>query len=112
MAEQHQESLYPTVSELYEALRDLKQWELFGMHLKGMKFSAISEIDSEHQKIKAKKAHLYDKWLRVCPDASWEDVVAALHKIDENTIAKQVTNKYMTGKNAGISSMTQVDASH
>ena len=95
MAEQQQESLHPTERELYEALKDLKQWELFGMHLKGMKFSAITKIDSEHQNIEAKKTHLYDKWLRVCPDASWEDVVAALHKIDENRIASQVEKQHV-----------------
>ena len=109
MAEQQQESFYPTVSELQEALKDLKQWELFGMHLKGMKFSAITEIDSEHQNIEAKKAHLYDKWLRVCSDASWEDVVAALHKIDENRIASQVEKQHVQRSAMVINGTTTVN---
>ena len=74
-----------------------------------MKYCVIKEIKENEKTLETRKMELFSRWLKHCPKASWENVVVALEEINENTIAKQVTDKYITGKDAGISSMTQVD---
>ncbi len=99
----------PTVKELCKALKRVKEWGELGINLKDMNYDVIKEIKEDEKTLEPRKMELFSRWLKLCHTASWEDVVAALESINENTIAKQVTDKYITGKDAGISSMTQVD---
>ena len=90
MAENNNSNRCPTVDELHDLLKDLKEWETFGISLRRMKYSDIEEIKEDERKTENRKLKLYAKWLKVCPDASWEDVKCALEKADEWKLAKLV----------------------
>ena len=98
MAEQLQESTSPTVKDLHEALKDLKQWETFGINLRGIEYKAIEEIKRDRKNTEEQKLLLYNKWLNICTDASWKDVVTALNKMDEAALARKVENTHRTTK--------------
>ena len=78
-----------TVAELDEQLDDLVDWEIFGTHLRKIKSKDI-EIIERLPSVHKQKFALYRKWLKVCPDATWSDVVIALEKAQEFTLAEQV----------------------
>ncbi len=42
---------------------------------------------------------MFRKWLQVCPDASWSDVVRALKKARENKLAEEIESQYVTKRN-------------
>ncbi len=94
MAEQPQESTSPTVKDLHEALKDLKRWETFGINLRGITYKSIEEINEDRKKTEEQKLLLYDKWLNVCTDASWKDVVTALKEMDQAALAMKVENTH------------------
>ena len=86
----------PKVKELEEQLSTLVDWKLFSVHLPGLVFSHIEIIDKNHDDTNSKKLAVFSKWLRICPDASWEYVVAALEKVNENTLANTIRENYHT----------------
>ena len=90
MAEAHSQSK-PTVAELDEHLRSLVDWEKFGIQLQAIQSFDVNLIKRNHANDAAgQKLALYDKWLTVCPNATWSDVVTALEKANECTLAEQV----------------------
>ena len=94
MAEPHNQ-LKPTVADLNEQLDDLVEWEVFGTHLRGIKSKDIEIIRrDEVANTPRQKIALYNKWLSVCPDATWSDVVIALEKAQEFTLAEQVKSQH------------------
>ncbi len=80
----------PTIPELHQALKDLKQWETFGISLKCMRFPIIEEIKLDENTTEKRKLELYNKWLNVCPDATWDDVATALEETENVVLAKEV----------------------
>ena len=75
--------------ELDEQLSELVDWERFGVHL-GMSKSEVDIIDRDKPDIANKKLTLFDKCLKANPSLTWEDVIEALEKIKENTLANKV----------------------
>ena len=94
MAEKNKSNC-PTVKELHDELKDLKKWETFGISLRCMEYPIIEEIKKDEHDTENQKLKLYAKWLNVCPDASWEDVIRALKRAEEFRLAKQVEEKKM-----------------
>lgn len=88
----------PTVRELETCLREIvKNWAQFAHHLPGISSTDIDVIEkNKRDDVVEQKMALYKKWLEVYPNASWNDVVEALLKIEENTLAEQVRTKYLT----------------
>ena len=86
----------PTVKGFVENLKDLVRWKTFAIHLPEIEQSHIDTIESDSRDDNVdQKQRLYDKWLRVYPEASWEDVIMALEKVEENTIAKSLREKFL-----------------
>ncbi len=81
----------PEVNELYKALKNLTDWKSFAINLRGIQSSHVEEIHGNERTITDCKNDLYMKWLRVCPDAKWSDVVTALKAIDEHVLADTLT---------------------
>ncbi len=81
----------PEVNELYKALKNLTDWRSFALNLKGLEINHIQEIQRNERNLTDCKNDLYMKWLRVCPDAKWSDVVTALRAIDEHALADTLT---------------------
>ena len=81
----------PTVLKLVEYLVDLTKWVTFAEHLPKIEQRHIDQIKEENKgEIDDQKRALYKKWLEVCPDATWNDVIEALKKAERNDIAKKV----------------------
>lgn len=86
--------LTPSVSELDFHLKELVKWEGFALQLPNIKSADIQIILSDQKNdVQSQRRALYEKWLRVHPSASWDDVITALGKVDENTIAENLRIK-------------------
>ena len=79
-----------TESDLDRHLKDLVNWERFALHLPKMRQSDISLIKKNETDVALQRLALYEKWLKVYPDASWKDVIQALEIIEENAIASDL----------------------
>ena len=81
----------PVASLLIQWLQPLVNWKSFGIWLPGLTQADILKIETEHRgKIDDEKFALYSDWLKVYPKATWKDVITALMKIDENTLAQDI----------------------
>ena len=84
----------PKNYQLNEQLKDLIDWEQFALYLPNIRQSHIAAIKQDKSSTVGQKQALIDRWLRVCPNASWENVVEALEKVDEKTIASKVRDEF------------------
>ena len=82
----------PTHEDLNTRLKELVNWETFAIQLPGIHQYNIETIKHEHHGIGEQKQALISMWLRVCPNASWNNVVVALELVDENSIANEIIN--------------------
>lgn len=84
----------PTVEELVEHLQKLVQWEQVAIHLPGIDQFNIEKIHRDSSKTgsgtDAQKQILFDRWLQIHPDASWENVIMALEKAEQNALAESL----------------------
>ena len=81
----------PTVSELSIALKKITKWKNFAVSLRRIEPHHITEIQANECTISERKLALYMKWIDVCPDPKWSDVVTALRAIDEHALADTLT---------------------
>ena len=83
-----------TVQALDESLKDLVKWEMVATHLPEMTQSEIETIVKDHSGNNNKqKLILYDTWLRLCPDATWNNFIQALEKAKEITLAHNIKQR-------------------
>ena len=83
----------PEVRDLIQQLSSLVHWENFAINLKGIKHHEIEIIKKENSKVDEQKRALFNKWLSLCPDASWFDVISALDRAQEITLAEKVRRR-------------------
>ena len=89
----------PTVLKLVEYLVDLIDWAIFAQYLPGIKERHIQKIEQENKgKVDDQKRALYNKWLEVYPNASWNDVIEALEKAERKDIALTVKTQEVKEK--------------
>ena len=86
----------PQYDQLIELLDSLVNWQAFGMFLPGIKREEIQVIECENIRFNQQKAALFSKWLHVHPEASWQDVLYALEKSQEYSLASKVYQKLST----------------
>ena len=85
-----------TVQSIDEALKRLVKWKRFAHNLPGIDETTLSIIEENRPlNIVDQKFDLYKEWLRVCPSASWEHIIEALKKADENRIASELEMKLL-----------------
>ena len=81
----------PTELKLFEYLADLIDWTIFAQYLPGIKERHIQRIKQENKgKVDDERRALYNTWLQVHPDATWNDVIEALEKAERKDIAVKV----------------------
>ena len=85
-----------TERDLDEHLDDLVEWERFGLYLPGMTSHGIEKITKQKDSDCLKKLALYKEWLKICPSPAWEDIIMALEKVGENTLASKIKQKTNT----------------
>ena len=84
----------PIESELDLELTELVNWQRFATHLPDIKREDIEQIEQDNRDVQRQKLELYGTWLRRCPNASWNDIVLALEKARENTLADIIKKKF------------------
>ena len=89
-------SVRPKYDQLIELLDTLVNWQKFGTFLPGIKSEHIQVIERDIRGTDLQKAALFSKWLSVHPEASWQDVVFALEKSQEYTLASKLYQKFNT----------------
>ena len=89
----------PTVLKLVGYLVDLTDWIKFAQHLPGIEERHIDQVKKENRdKVDDERRALYKKWLAVCPDASWNDVIEALEKAERKDIALTIKTQEVKGR--------------
>ena len=86
-------SVTPKYDQLIELLDTLVNWQKFGTFLPGIKSEDIQVIERDNRGTDKQKAALFSKWLSVCPEASWQDVMSALEKSRELALQSLVYQK-------------------
>ena len=89
-------SLRPQYDQLIEFLDTLVNWQKFGAFLPGIKSEHIQVIERDIRGNDLQKTALFSKWLSVHPEASWQDVLSALEKSQEYSLASKVYQKLNT----------------
>ena len=84
-----------TVRALDESLNDLVKWERFALYLPGINELHINTIkkNSKRDDSDDQKMALFEKWLKLCPSPTWEHVIQALEKVEENSLASKLKTK-------------------
>ena len=81
------------VNVLWEELSTVSNWYQLGLKL-GVPDYKLDEIQRNHSSSRWKLETL-KLWLQLRPNASWMNVVRALQRMEENTLAKRIRQKYM-----------------
>ena len=84
----------PSMNELHLELKGLVRWKKFATHLRMMEQSDIDKTTKDNCDSAEQRLAVFGTWLHKCTNASWEDVVSALEKIDENILAEHLRMKY------------------
>ena len=66
------------------------------MYLRGIGYVSTQAIQREYPSATRRKLALFNEWLRMCPDATWEHVIHALETAGENVIASDIRRDYST----------------
>ena len=81
------------MTQLMEWLDSLVNWKPFGLFLPSLPKDVVEKIEADKKDTADKKIVLYSKWLDVCPNGTWEDVITALEKAKENSLAESIKQK-------------------
>ena len=84
----------PTESELDLELAELVNWQRFATHLPDLTRGDIKQLEQDNRDVQRQKLELYGTWLQRCPNASWNDIVLALEKAKETTLANVIKTKF------------------
>ena len=84
----------PTESELDLELAELVNWQRFATHLRDLTRGDIEQIEQDNRDVQRQKLDLFGTWLRRSPNASWNDIVLALEKAKEITLANVIKMKF------------------
>ena len=86
----------PTENELDFELAELVNWQRFATHLPDLTRGDIDQIEQNNRDVQRQKLELYGTWLRRCPNASWNDIVLALKRSRENSLADAIKTKFIS----------------
>ena len=97
-------SIYTKPSEdlWAEWLDPLIKWQMFGLFLPGIKQKDIEKIEEDKTGVDNRKRALRSKWDKVYPNGTWDDVIKALKRMEENTLAVEIEGKLGKEKGKGI----------
>ena len=101
------------MNELDLELKGLVRWQRFALQLPMIERSDIEEIEQDNQgSTEKQRLALFGTWLRRCISASWQDVVIALEKINENVLAADINLKYNLVGSTSPDNTSTVPQSH
>ena len=72
----------------------ISDWKRLGLELK-LKFYDLDIIEKDHQgNTKEQVLQMFQLWLKKQPDASYEQLIKALHEVGDETVASFLSKKY------------------
>ena len=76
---------------LVRSVAKVNDWFTLGVYL-GLEKTDLNDIHTTYHMngVNRLKIEMFDKWLKRCPTASWDDVIDALIDLDEVTAADRV----------------------
>ena len=81
----------PTVWELDLWLTNINYWQSFAINLPQIRRFDIETVEQNNPyNINKQKQAIFEKWLQVYPNASWEIVILALEKINHSDLAQKI----------------------
>ena len=88
----------PSVAALLRELKRVKNWHMLGIYLDvpPEELKAISQQFLNAEGIDRCKAELFELWLKLTPNASWDDVVSALEGISEKRLAEEIKSRQVS----------------
>ena len=88
----------PDTATLCNELASVSDWHKLGLHL-GVRDYELDQIKRSRpaEGCDGWKQETFSLWLRRTSSASWRDVVGALRRMRENTIAERIELKYIVG---------------
>ena len=92
MSDKYERHSKPKVNQLALELKDVvNDWDDFAIQLPGVtKVHLSSAVVNHPHSLARQKLYIYEKWLNVCPEASWSHVVDALNKADLRDLARNL----------------------
>ena len=88
----------PDTATLCNELVSVSDWHRLGLYL-GVKDYELDQIERSYptEGCDRWKQETFSLWLKHTPSALWIDVVGALRRMGENTVAKRIELKYTVG---------------
>ena len=88
----------PGEAQWAEYLDSLIEWQNFAINLPGIRQNHVDKIEALTKaettgKLHRQKMALWTKWTSVYPSGTWDDVVAALKKVEKITLAEEIKEK-------------------
>ena len=80
---------------LVEWLDSLIEWQRFGINLPGINEEHIQQIEAGYRDLNQQKSALCELWLKVHPNAKWEDVITALKRAGEYALARKMLKEIL-----------------
>jgi len=81
------------------------RWCALGINL-GIPLYELRKIEDNYPNyVDRRMTETLSLWLRYTPSASWKDVVIALQRMGENTLAERIREKYIEGASKRIESI-------
>ena len=86
-------------------------WEGFAIHLPCVSTNLIKKVRKDYPlTITNQKQAIFTEWLKRYPEASWDDVIHALEVIEENSIARTLTQElHETSRTVSKSTVSQLE---
>ena len=90
---------------LSDELSTVVEWYQLGMKL-GVPDYKLDEIQRNHphEGVGRWRVEVLALWLRLTPNASWRNVMKALQRMGENTLAEKIRHKHIRGPPSRLSS--------
>ena len=74
-------------------LKPMINWQRFATFLPGIKREHIRKIENDKSGTDKQKSALYDEWIEIYSEATWQDVITALKEADNNALAEDIRKK-------------------
>ena len=79
-----------------EELKTIAKWDKLNLLMMNLRLEKheMEKIENDYAGIDNQKIESFSSWLKQTPNASWKDIIVALRKIGEKTLASKLEKDY------------------
>ena len=81
------------MSKLIDELKTVNDWYTLGIYL-GLSIPILKKVKEDNTTADTRLSDMLHRWLQSDSRGTWEDVVSALRKMDENCVADHIKETY------------------